>query len=1257
MRHRSIKKKVGVFNYLNGAFKGFYRRLQPGKDKIAIRGCLDEVTEGVAKGWAQDSAHPKKRLMVEVLDNGKVVACREATQLRPDLVAVKIGDGRYGFQIPLPLTKINGTQHIITARAKNQGQSLDREVRIKVNFDGAITGLESIDIVGWATIVPKCADNPLEISIWESGKVIAHGIANHTCVFGDCGFRIALPSKYLDGCSYSFIAKEKDTGHVIDNITVTTPNIVSNGPILSCKVAGVFENYVFGWLRITTDFDPSKVDIIIESSGVRGKKILFGKYFLEPNNESSKTLSFVTQFGKSGVPLKSFVFLDRQTNSVIGSIPITLNTDSGWGAFDRIEGIHCSGWALTPEGNIARVELLVDGTPSTSSPAIIAHSELFIWDLPFVNLGFLLQLPETALDGCEHEISVRIIGNREPLSGSKRIFKYAPLFHIDSVSESNLNGWILNIDSDDSPIHLDAFLENTIIGSTKSTITRDDVYRMHGRRYVGFDIQLDRKNFGIWNSNGIKLYFAGTMIPALPVNISMISVTPDYSLIKAVENVASMLKYGATNLLPSTREDPPNAAANEVIRRQLIPKLISEVREAVSNGKKTWTVKCYANTPTSSPVNIIIPVYKGYIETMDCIESVLDAEYNAEYDLVVINDCSPDPRLTDALRSLAKEKKFILIENEKNLGFVATVNRGMALNETEGRDVVLLNSDTLVPQGWLDSLQKAAYSSPNIGTVTPFSNRATICSIPRPQFDNDMVDDTDCQSMHDICAKVNGGKVVDIPTAIGFCMYIRRQVLREVGPFDEQTWKKGYGEENDFCMKARSIGWRSVAATGVFVQHHGSISFAEEKDERVNENLKILNQRYPDYQATIQNFIRKDPLSNARSLINLEILKRKTSQYVLHIGHSWGGGTARAIRDLAEGLATEGIFSLIMEPKKDSVVFSNMDRNVSVCISLKNGLTPLVKALKTIGVVHIHIHQTIGYPASIRELPLHLEVNYDVSIHDYYFICPRIQLINNNGMFCEQPEVEVCEFCCSTTPLEPDIEAIFEELGGTVADWRTYHGGLMEEARMVIAPSNDACNRIQRYLNLDNIQTLPHPESGKLGILRSAQSEKINVAVIGAIGPHKGSELLLRCAKYAKAKGIPISFFIIGYTNMDNQFSDLDNVVITGKYKSADLPNLIEACGCSIALFLSIWPETYSYTLSEVLEQGLTPVAFDLGAFDERIEDAGRGFCIPFLLSAKTIVETLSTALMIGDSGADGKAVGSNYRSLVVDYYGWTPQL
>ena len=143
-----------------------------------------------------------------------------------------------------------------------------------------------------------------------------------------------------------------------------------------------------------------------------------------------------------------------------------------------------------------------------------------------------------------------------------------------------------------------------------------------------------------------------------------------------------------------------------------------------------------------------------------------------------------------------------------------------------GRDVVLLNSDTLVPPGWLEELRAVAYGAPDIGTVTPLSNDATILSYPEPgAAATTMPDLAAAGRLHALARRANGGAAIDIPVGVGFCLYIRRACLDAVGLLRADVFAQGYGEENDFCLRARHLGWRHVAAPGVFVAHVGGHSF------------------------------------------------------------------------------------------------------------------------------------------------------------------------------------------------------------------------------------------------------------------------------------------------------------------------------------------------------------------------------------------------------------------------------------------------
>ena len=137
---------------------------------------------------------------------------------------------------------------------------------------------------------------------------------------------------------------------------------------------------------------------------------------------------------------------------------------------------------------------------------------------------------------------------------------------------------------------------------------------------------------------------------------------------------------------------------------------------------------------SDSAVDVVVPVYNAAGDVRRCVESVL-AHTTGAYRLVLIDDASPDPGIAELFAEIAARRlpQVELLRNEHNLGFTGTANRGMQLSR---RDVVLLNSDTMVTRGWLDALRRCAAANPSFGTITPFSNNAEICSFPHFCHDN-----------------------------------------------------------------------------------------------------------------------------------------------------------------------------------------------------------------------------------------------------------------------------------------------------------------------------------------------------------------------------------------------------------------------------------------------------------------------------------------------------------------------------------------
>jgi O-antigen biosynthesis protein len=265
----------------------------------------------------------------------------------------------------------------------------------------------------------------------------------------------------------------------------------------------------------------------------------------------------------------------------------------------------------------------------------------------------------------------------------------------------------------------------------------------------------------------------------------------------------------------------------------------------------------------SAAIDIIVPVYNACDDLRRCLASV--RKHTARnHRLILLDDASPQAEVGRYFDELAQERvpNLSLLRNAHNLGFVGTVNRAMSLSQN---DVVLLNSDTIVTSGWLDKLTRCARSDVRIATITPFSNNAEICSLPRFCENNPWPADADPEILNRALERAALPTYPDLPTGVGFCFYIRRRVWNEIGPFDP-AFGLGYGEENDFCMRAAAAGYRNVLCEDTLVLHLGNRSFDDKKRALSQTNMQLLLQRHPSYLTQVHAFIAADPLRPLRDL-------------------------------------------------------------------------------------------------------------------------------------------------------------------------------------------------------------------------------------------------------------------------------------------------------------------------------------------------------------------------------------------------------
>lgn len=681
----------------------------------------------------------------------------------------------------------------------------------------------------------------------------------------------------------------------------------------------------------------------------------------------------------------------------------------------------------------------------------------------------------------------------------------------------------------------------------------------------------------------------------------------------------------------------------EEVSKSIIPSLISQARV---KGDLTH-ISCAGNGFLDPVTAVIIPVYMGVTETVECIKSVMLSSNRKNLRLVVINDCSPDENMMFVLNELQHQFGFELYENSNNLGFVGTVNRGMKIADRS--DVVLLNSDTEVSDGWLDALIYEAYESKYaefIGTVTPISNNATICSFPDFCKDNDLPVGWTGKQLAKLCASTSIN-AVDLPTAHGYCMFIKRSVLDEVGLFDEEKWGKGYAEENDFSLRASSFGWRHVATSRTFVVHHGAVSFASDSNDFIEKNLAYLNTLYPDYAYRISDFIKKDPMKVIRDDLTKRMLEKEaldSSNTALIITLAIGGGTKVASDSVAEMLRRDNYSVLELTPVSEFIwKLSSAGRRYGVSFDISESDNDLISYLSGFDLEFVNFHHVIGFSNMVWSIPEKLNVPYFLNIHDYFYACPRINF-TKNGEYCEEPKVNVCNECISA-----ELKDKYPLLREGVGSWIEYYSDKLGGAKKVIVPSFDHAKRLGNRIELKNLLVKPHPEEVmEVEVKKQLTSSKV-IGFIGAIGPHKGLQVIKDLVCYIADNSLDYEVEIIGYTSHNSYFDDYGFVRISGEYEGSELPSILVERNVGCLCLVSIWPETFSYTFSEALSSGLPVIVSSLGAVAERSESMPGVFKVSKSPSPEELIgcyEEIVAADIVGK-----RSLGASYDNVLNDYF------
>ncbi|MHB9022146.1 MAG: glycosyltransferase [Halothiobacillus sp.] len=440
-----------------------------------------------------------------------------------------------------------------------------------------------------------------------------------------------------------------------------------------------------------------------------------------------------------------------------------------------------------------------------------------------------------------------------------------------------------------------------------------------------------------------------------------------------------------------------------------------------------------------------------------------------------------------------------------------------------------------------------------------------------------------------------------------------------------------------------------MLAADVYVFHSGGVSFGSAQNELQKEAMAALLDAHPDYLYHIQAFTRADPLEYLResidsarlSLNSVEaeqvLIERAAQKFAihpvprlsgaarLHITHSWGGGIERWIDDFsladvshrnyilcsvtdpnAAGAKLELWFTL--EGKKTRFATWTLATPIRATdtshAEYANILREVIDLLKVQAVL---VSSLIGH--SLEALAT--QVPTVVILHDMYPFCPAIYA-TFEGSACTKCDLTSLQTCHRHNPMYFFWNNTNPE--GWVLFRRQYLAHLQAPWIHLVAPTKSARDR---WLTLfPGLRDLPstvimhgiHSDHSVLStdsLMR--EGAKLRIVIPGRLSAHKGLHLLRGLlpdlTEFAE-------ILLLGSGDFGWAFSDLPGVTVVSHYPHEQLSAEIDKFKPDCALLLSVVPEMYSYTLSEMSVLGIPVVATRLGAFEERIEHGKSGWLV-----------------------------------------------
>lgn len=777
---------------------------------------------------------------------------------------------------------------------------------------------------------------------------------------------------------------------------------------------------------------------------------------------------------------------------------------------------------------------------------------------------------------------------------------------VERIAGSRVIGWAVDLSQPSNPLTIDAYIDGQFYAKVACEINRGDLSRMTpALRGGGFSL-------------------------ALPPGQGMASVS---------------LRYRGREL----RGSPVKAELHRVQDIGLLPAAVS--RTMLSTGPERG-------------IAVVVPVYNAPDEVASCIRSLIE-HTTLPARIIVLDDASPDPRVSEILEAFSGYRDIQIVRNTENLGYTRNVNKGIGLGGD--CDIVLLNSDTMVGPRWLEGLTLAARSRSNVATVTATSNAAGAFSVPRTDVDNAIPPGVPLADTQRHLTQQSLACWPDVPTGNGFCLYIRREALDAVGLFDEAAFPKGYGEENDWCMRAVRLGWTHVVDDRTFIYHTRSASFGASKTQLLADGRRVVDERFPEYKVMIRMFSDSRTLNAIRYNAGqaLHRLGERASPADLDVRprllfciSTQSGGTPLTNKDLMTALlgkfepwvltSDANVIELYRfgpgTGVKGELVASRQLRDP---ISLSNHASleydqAVAEWMVRHAIELLHVRHLAWHSRNLPRIARALHIPTILSFHDYYAVCPSLKLLDEKLEFCGGRCTASAGEC--VPELWPAAEAPPLK-NRWVHQWRALMEQSIKGCDAYVTTSHAAREILIKtfpFLDTERFRVIPHGRD--FAEFRQPEdafdaNRPFRILVPGSISAAKGRNILEKLLELDTDRRL--EFHVLGQLHPP---IDGTRLVNHGTYARDDFAARATAIGADAGAIFSVWSETYCHTLTEMWALGLPVMAFDFGAVAERMGATGAGWILDHTDPAKLYRQICAIGEDAGERAQKLRAV-ANWQS------------